>query len=369
MQEGREPDARSGPEVPAGGSLTGKLAFALGLGLAGGFMADGIGVPLAWMIGPMVFVAVAAISGVPVCVPNQLRTVMVAILGIMLGSAFTPEIVSGATQWLPSMGALVLYSAIVTAILCVYLRRVGGFDPVTAYFASVPGGLNQMILTGGSLGGDSATVSLIHALRIFLVVGTVPLWFTLTAGYERPEGLVPGATNEIALIELGILAAVAVGGAAGAWLLKVPAGPLVGPMVLSGVLHATGVVEGRPPALLVVVALLVVGASIGARFAGIRPSLVFRALLLGLGATVVMLVTSGLFAFVLSAATGIGATTIFLAFVPGGLAEMSLVALALNLDPAFVSAHHVVRIALLVFLAPAAFPLFVPRRLRGDSGN
>jgi len=49
-----------------------------------------------------------------------------------------------------------------------------------------------------------------------------------------------------------------------------------------------------------------------------------------------------------------------LAYAPGGLAEMSLIALALHADVAFVSSHHVVRILLIVTLAPLTFRLLRP---------
>ena len=51
---------------------------------------------------------------------------------------------------------------------------------------------------------------------------------------------------------------------------------------------------------------------------------------------------------------GLPIAALVLAFAPGGLAEMSLIALALGVDPAFVSSHHVVRIFLVVVLAPLA---------------
>ena len=48
---------------------------------------------------------------------------------------------------------------------------------------------------------------------------------------------------------------------------------------------------------------------------------------------------------------------LLLAFVPGGIAEMGLVALALGQDVAFVSTHHVARVVLVIMLAPLAFRL------------
>ena len=63
----------------------------------------------------------------------------------------------------------------------------------------------------------------------------------------------------------------------------------------------------------------------------------------------------------LNAARGLPVAALVLAFAPGGRAEMTLIALALGVDPAFVSTHHVVRIFLVVILAPMAFKLIAPR--------
>ncbi len=48
---------------------------------------------------------------------------------------------------------------------------------------------------------------------------------------------------------------------------------------------------------------------------------------------------------------------------------MTLIALALGVDPAFVSTHHVVRIFLVVILAPMAFKLIAPRLGIVGGGN
>ena len=56
--------------------------------------------------------------------------------------------------------------------------------------------------------------------------------------------------------------------------------------------------------------------------------------------------------------TGIPLPALVLAFAPGGLAEMSLIALALGVDAAFVSTHHIVRIVLIVSLVPLTFRAF-----------
>ncbi len=65
----------------------------------------------------------------------------------------------------------------------------------------------------------------------------------------------------------------------------------------------------------------------------------------------------------LAQVSGLPAVPLTLAFSPGGLAEMSLIAIAIGADAAFVATHHVVRIFMIVVIAPLAFKLM--RRGRG----
>ena len=68
------------------------------------------------------------------------------------------------------------------------------------------------------------------------------------------------------------------------------------------------------------------------------------------------------FALALAPLSGIPFPAVVLAFSPGGLAEMSLIALFLGIETAFVATHHVARIAMIVIAAPLVF-----RMLRGKS--
>ena len=61
------------------------------------------------------------------------------------------------------------------------------------------------------------------------------------------------------------------------------------------------------------------------------------------------------FAFLVSRVSPYGVVPLLLAYSPGGLAEMSLVALALQIEVAFVAAHHIIRI---LFVMMSAGPVF-----------
>src|SRR5512145_5478 len=117
-------------------SLTRAKLMTLALGIPGGALFWLLDLPLPWMLGAMAVTTVAAISGVRVALMPRLRMVFIAILGIMLGSAFTPEVLQGLLTWLGSFAWLALYVVVATALVWWYYRRVARYDTVTAYFSA-----------------------------------------------------------------------------------------------------------------------------------------------------------------------------------------------------------------------------------------
>jgi len=334
-----------------------RLVITLVIGAAGGALAVWLRVPLAWMIGAMVAVTIFAVSGGPAHVSSPLRSGMVAILGVMLGSGFSPEMARQIPLWSVSLAGLVPYIALSALVGFLYFRRIFGYDPATCYFSAMPGGLSEMILVGTQNGGDARVISLTHAARILLVVMTLPFGFQFFLGYE-PGGTSSGdPLSEVPALDLVILAACALVGLPLAKRLRVPAGQLVGPLVLSAAVHLAGMTSARPPVELVAAAQVVIGSAVGARFAGTGLRFLLRALLGAAGLSAVLLAITLLSALALTVPTGLPLAPLILAYSPGGLAEMSLVALALDLDAAFVATHHSVRIILVVIFAPLAFRL------------
>src|SRR5690242_4762027 len=112
------------------------LAFTLLVGTIGGAVFAWFHLPLAWMIGSMVFCTTASMSGLPIRVPAQLRSAMIMILGIMLGSAFTPHIADRLGEWAISLAGLAFYIVLSAALGIVFLRKVARYDPVTAFFTA-----------------------------------------------------------------------------------------------------------------------------------------------------------------------------------------------------------------------------------------
>jgi len=336
----------------------GSIVLALALGGLGGWLGKLVGLPLPWMIGALLATTAAAIAGLPVAMATPLRTAMTAILGVLLGSRFAPEILGQAGQWLISLSMLVPFIVVSTALGYVYFRRHCGYDRITAYFSATPGGLQEMVLVGSAMGGDSRRISLTHTTRILIVVLTLPFAFSWLLGYQpgsRPAGgpLLAAASLE----DLAVLTVCAVTGYLGARSLRIPAASIIGPMAVSAAVHLAGLSRAAPPVELVAMAQVAVGTALGARFAGTKLRFIWRTILQSVGVTAIMVTSSLAFATLLHFWQGFPEEELVLAFAPGGLTEMSLIALALGRDAAFVAIHHILRIFLVIVSAAPTFKL------------
>jgi membrane AbrB-like protein len=332
---------------------------------AGGAIFDYLNSPLPWMIGAMMVTTAAALFGVPIKHSKKLRGYMVAVLGTMLGTAFKPETVTDALQWGPTLGCVLIYVVIVGTVSYQFLTRVAKYDRISSYFAAAPGGLIEMVMLGKAYGGDEKVISLLHSMRLLLTVMIIPFWFRFFGGYDPNTVAAVTHNTSITPLDLGILFACTVVGYTGGKMLRLPAYAVLGPLAVSGLAHVTGFSDARVPQDLINVAQVVLGASIGCQFAGLALKRVFGNLLAGGLTTIVMIGAAISFAMIMSKFTGVDFKVLVLAFSPGGLAEMSLISLALGIDIAFVSTHHLFRVFSLLVFAPIIFRLvqsFVKRR-------
>ena len=337
------------------------MLLALALGTAGGFAAQALGLPLPMLLGSLIAVSAAAILGLRptgrvLGVPMPIRAAFIPVIGVSIGTAFTPGILEEVPRWWPSIAALLLYIPIAHAIGYTLTRRIGGLDKVTSFYGTMPGGFIESIALGDQAGADSAYLTMLQFLRLILCIVLIPIGFSLATGTTvgSSMGAVIGGAEHVLTASDWVILIVA--GVAGAWLghlARLPAFMVTGPFVLSAVVHYFGWVEGGPPGWLIAATQLVIGTSLGARFAGRSPRILLHGAQLAGINVAAMLVVSAVAATALYGIVGERWEAVFLAFAPGGLAEMALVALSLEISVIYVTVHHVLRIVLAVLFARA----------------
>ena len=331
----------------------------LAAGLVGGMAARAIGLPMPFMIGSLavvgaIVVARFARTGQTTAFPQPVRRFFVGVIGALIGARFTPALLGLLPDmWISAlaMGAFVL---VAQAVGFAIYRGIGRYDRVTAFYAAMPGGLIEAVSMGEAAGGDARILSIQHFARIVLVVVLVPLWFLASSG--TVVGSAAGQAVGALAGGLADIAGIAALSVAGIWLgprLRLPASHLTGPLLLSVALHASDLAHLATPQWLVDLSQLVVGTGLGVMFAGATLTLLARAFGLGALTMLTMLALALGLARVVAQWSPLSFETLFIAFAPGGVTEMGLIALSLGITPMLVTAHHLLRIGLTVVMAAA----------------
>lgn len=326
-----------------------RLVVALVVSLAGGAAFERLGLPAAWLSGGMAATAVLALAGWDAPVPGRLRDAVYWLLGISMGAGVTPDLVEQLPTWPATLAGLAVSVMAATAASYVFLRRVAGWDPATAYFGSIPGALSMTLATAESSRADLRRVALGQSIRLFMLVAVLPLVLAAVETLPPTAGALATTRDPV---QFAALAAAGIAGSVLAARAGIPAGVLLGAFAASGLLHGLDLVEGQLPAILQVPAFAALGAFLGLRFAGTDLRLAAGTIVAGTGAFVSALAAAALGAGATAALVGLPEGQMLVAFAPGGLEAMVILAFVLNVDTTFVAAHHLARFV--------AMSLFVP---------
>lgn len=323
------------------------------LAALGAAIFHGAGLPLPFLFGPMAACLTAALAGAPLKGFGQVSAGARTILGVAVGAALTPALIADLPRMAGSVAMVPVLIAVIGLIGVPWFRRVWGFDGPTAYYAAMPGGLQDMVQFGIEAGGDPRALSLIHATRVLAVVTLAPL--VLTFGYgaalTHPVGV---AAGQVPAEEIALMVFAALAGWKGGERIGLFGATILGPLILAGALSLAGLLHGRPPREAVFIAQFFIGCGIGVQFTGVTGAELRRAVAAGAGYVALV---SGMAAALAGgiAAMGLGRPAeAFLAFAPGGQAEMTVLAIVSGADLGYVIAHHLVRLVLVITGAPVA---------------
>ena len=337
-------------------------------GIATSFIVAGLGValfqatglPLPWLLGPIFACLLAAVLGLPLGGIKLLNDGMRTILGVAVGATLTPTVIASFPAMWPTLLMVPVMVALIGALGVPYFQRLCGYDFPTAYYATMPGGLQDMIVFGEEAGANVRTLSLVHATRVLVIVVALPfllqgIW---QADLTNPPG-VPAST--VPLQELALMAVCALVGWRGAKWIGLFGASILGPLILTAAVTLAGGLSNRPPAEAIWAAQFFIGIGIGSKYAGITLQEVRRDLAAGVGFCGILMLLTLIF---VEAIYGLGLAPgmeTLLSFAPGGQAELTVLALIVGADVAFVVAHHVLRIFVVILGAPLAARVFSPK--------
>ncbi|WP_199489579.1 AbrB family transcriptional regulator [Pseudotabrizicola alkalilacus] len=337
-----------------------KQVATLALALLGAGLFLLLGLPLPFLFGPMTACLLAALAGAPLKGLHTVSTLARTVLGVAVGASLTPEVVGRIPQMVGSVALVPVYVVIIGLVGVPFFRRLG-YDPVTAWYAAMPGGLQDMVAFGKEAGGDGRALALIHATRVLIIVTLAPLILTGLYGSSL-TGALGEPARELPVVEMTLMAAAAVIGWKGAERIGLFGASILGPMIVTAVLSLAGLIHSRPPAEAILTAQLFIGLGIGVQYVGVTFRELRSFILSGLAFVLVLAVLAAIFTEIVTLSGLAQPVEGFLAFAPGGQAEMTVLALVAGADLGFVILHHLTRIVVVILGAPVAARLMGVRR-------
>ncbi|WP_263833798.1 AbrB family transcriptional regulator [Sulfurospirillum oryzae] len=324
------------------------------IGSLGAILFSFIKVPLPWLLGAIVAIAIASrFPKIPLRSPKVFSAPARAVLGITIGSAFNPTILHYLGDYISSLVLILPFVILVTFCGMLYYWKWLKFDKMSAYFSSMPGGLLEMVTLAEAMGANVYKVTLTQSARLLFIVFTLPfvIQYISHISLDGRAGITQPFLNSDPH-DMLILIVCAATGWWGALKLKIPGGTMIGPMILGALVYGSGLVHSRPPNEILKLIQLILGSTIGFVFVGVTYKEITKVLGQTFGYYIVLMLVSTFFVTVVAYITEFPLLSILLAFSPGGQSEMNLIAIIVGANLPYVALHHIVRMLLVMSVAP-----------------
>lgn len=337
----------------------------LALAFVGAVLFWWVGLPLPFIFGPMTACLIAALAGMKLQGFGAISVGARTILGVAVGASITPDVVHQLPQMAASLAFMPFYVVLIAVVGVPFFNRVCGFDPITSYYAAMPGGLQDMVIFGGEAGADVRALSLIHATRVLVIVTLAPIVLVhfYGVGLSHPIG---APMRDVPLRELGIMVLAALVGWKGGEAIGLFGASILGPMIVTAALSLGDIIHMRPPAEAILTAQLFIGTGIGVFYVGVTLRELRNVVASGVAFVLFLAVLTAIFTELVTLFGLSRPVEAFLAFAPGGQAEMTVLALVVGADLGFVIVHHLSRIVLVILGAPIAAKFLIPATKRHD---
>ncbi|UMY18031.1 AbrB family transcriptional regulator [Methylobacterium organophilum] len=306
--------------------------------------------PAATLLGPMIAAIAFGVSGAALRVPRLGFQAAQALIGCLVAHAVTAEIVGTILDDGLLMLAVVLVTVAAGGVVGWALTRLRVLPGTTAAWGSSPGGAAAMVAMSEAYGSDPRLVAFMQYVRVAAVVFSAALVTRLVSG--DAEGGTPTIGERLDAVSVAATLAVAALGAGVAGALRLPAAPLIGPMLLGALLHATGTLTLALPAFLLEAAYAGIGWYVGLRFTRETLRQTLHALPGILVATAAVILLCGGWAYGLTFLLPIDFLTAFLATSPGGLDSVAVIAVGARADVPFVLAVQTLRLFVVLVTGP-----------------
>ena len=328
-----------------------KFISVLIISIPSAIVAEYFNIPLAWFLGPMIITSIAALSGLKIIMPKIVLSFILIILGLHIGNYIDQNLFNQMINWIWTSLIMLIYIIICIFVVAKYLQKFARYGEKASIFSAAPGALGPLMILAENEKTDLSQVATSHLIRLIIIITFIPL---IIVNNTDNNILLNDDFNYLTQnhIDLVLLIVVSLFFIFVFNKIKIPAPLLSGTLFASGLLQITDVASYKLPDESVNFCLLILGSSVGCRFAKKTVSEIANNSLHSIVATTILVILGLFAAYVARFFIDTNVLTLILSFSPGGIYEVAVIAIAFDLDPEFVAFHHIIRLLFILFTIP-----------------
>ena len=340
-----------------------KFIVVILISIPSAIIADFFNIPLAWMLGPMIVTSIAALAGSKVVMPKIALSSILIILGLHIGNYIDQNLFNQMINWIWTSVIMLIYIIVCILIVSKYLQKFSGYSEKASIFSAAPGALGPLMILAEYEKSDLSQVATAHLIRLIIIITLFP--FIIVSLYpaeamqlEKFDYISQNHWNLVLLIIVSLIFIFFFDK------FKVPAALLSGTLVASGVLQIFDIASYKLPDASINFCLLILGASVGCRFANKTFKEVASNSFHGLVATILLVLLGLVAAYIATFFVDNNFLSLILSFCPGGIYEVAVIAIAFDLEPDFVAFHHIIRLLFILFIVPIILRLVEKTKIK-----
>ena len=341
--------------------LSKQFAWVIVVSVPGALIAEYFNVPLAWFLGPMLVTSVVTLGGVKTKMPKLVLSTILIFLGLYIGNYIDKSLFSQIHQWIWTSSIMLGYIIVSVLLVSKYLQKFSGYGKKTSIFSAAPGALGPLLILAETEKSDLSQVATSHLIRLIIIITVFPFFVHNFYEFESVE-LTEKIVENQNYLHLLILLSLSVILILFFDKLRIPAALLSGTLVASGFLQITNIAAFKLPPNIIDYCLLILGSSVGCRFANKTFNEIAKNALHSFVATFFLVVLGVVAALVAGLFIDKNFFTLLLSYCPGGIYEVAVIAIFFDLDPEFVSFHHIIRLLIILFIVPIILRIITKKK-------
>ena len=328
-----------------------RFALVIIISIPSAIVAEYFDIPLAWFLGPMLITSLASLLGLKIKMPKLVLSSILILLGLYIGNYIDKSLFAQMHQWAWTSLIMLVYIILSVLIVSKYLQIFSNYDRKTSIFSAAPGALGPLMILAEDEKSDLSQVATSHLIRLIIIITVFPFIvnsFYNTESIEIAEKVLKNQNlNHLIILVVSSIIFIYIFDK-----LKIPAALLSGTLFASGFLQISEIATYQFSPNIIDYCLLILGASVGCRFADKTFGEIGRNAIHSFVATFMLVVLGLIAAFVASLIIDKNFFTLLLSYCPGGIYEVAVIAIFFDLDPEFVSFHHIIRLLMILFIVP-----------------